>query len=314
MKSLKKTMSLAVAISAGIGFAAAAPEAFAHKHHKHAAKAPSLRSQVRAEERQIRAEDARLRALEDEVSGLRSELSATKAANADVQAKQAQLETQVAEEAAKENAKNNMVFFRGGYASLTENRNHELLTTDDSTIYGTPNNGNGNGWYVGAGMDFRATDDLWGLTDLIALDGELMFEYQNYGESYNAFVSNTYSAATGQTVKVRNQVTMLTIAASPKMKFNLMDGDFRPWIIPFGLAINVVSPPSSGVTVLNPGLMLGTGLEYRIWQDLWVGTDFRYQFTGGDLNYRTTTADGTVDLNQTPTQGLTAGGYIGIGF
>ena len=35
--------------------------------------------------------------------------------------------------------------------------------------------------------------------------------------------------------------------------------------------------------LLNPGLMLGTGLEYRIWKNLWAGVDFRYNFTGGDF-------------------------------
>ena len=55
--------------------------------------------------------------------------------------------------------------------------------------------------------------------------------------------------------------------------------------------------------------MLGTGIEYRVWKDLWVGTDFRYQFTGGDLNYKTNVGNITL-LQNTPTQGLTAGGYI----
>jgi hypothetical protein len=118
----------------------------------------------------------------------------------------------------------------------------------------------------------------------------------------------------GVPLTVENQVTMFTLAASPKFKFNLMDGDFRPWVAPVGLAIQVVSPPSSGVTVLNPALMLGTGLEYRIWKDIWLGTDFRYQFGGGDLQYSARTADGVSVLNSTTTNGLQAGGYIGIGF
>jgi hypothetical protein len=85
-------------------------------------------------------------------------------------------------------------------------------------------------------------------------------------------------------------------------------------VIPAGLAIQVISPPSSGVTVLNPALMLGTGVEYRIWQDIWLGTDFRYQFGGGDLQYSARTLDGTSVLNSSTTNGLQVGGYIGIGF
>lgn len=310
MKTLKKTASLAAVISTTLAMAALSPEAMAHStkkkhtHKKSTSTSSTHHTSHSSYSSTASASDARLRALEDEVTNLRSELTAAKTTGADVAAKQAQLETQVAEEAAKEEEKNNLVFFRGGYASLDTTRQNELLTQDANNRI---NGGNGNGWYVGAGMDFRATDDLWGATDLIALDAELMFEYQNFGEGQNALVSNL----TG--LDVRNQVTMFTIAASPKMKFNLLENNLRPWIIPFGLSINVVSPPSSGVTVLNPGLMLGTGLEYRVWKDIWVGTDFRYQFTGGDLNYKVNGPNGTV-MNETPTQGLTAGGYIGIGF
>lgn len=310
MNTLKKTASLAAVISTTLAMAALSPEAMAHStkkkhtHKKSTSTSSTHHTSHSSYSSTASASDARLRALEDEVTNLRSELTAAKTTGADVAAKQAQLETQVAEEAAKEEEKNNLVFFRGGYASLDTTRQNELLTQDANNRI---NGGNGNGWYVGAGMDFRATDDLWGATDLIALDAELMFEYQNFGEGQNALVSNL----TG--LDVRNQVTMFTIAASPKMKFNLLENNLRPWIIPFGLSINVVSPPSSGVTVLNPGLMLGTGLEYRVWKDIWVGTDFRYQFTGGDLNYKVNGPNGTV-MNETPTQGLTAGGYIGIGF
>ncbi len=107
---------------------------------------------------------------------------------------------------------------------------------------------------------------------------------------------------------------MFTLAASPKFKFNLLDNNLRPWVIPAGLAIQVISPPSSGVTVLNPALMLGTGVEYRIWKDIWLGTDFRYQFGGGDLQYSARLPDGTSALNSSTTNGLQVGGYLGIGF
>lgn len=307
MKTLKKSVGTAAAISAAIAVAGLAPQsAFAHKTsktHTHVSSSASS-SYVR--------EDARIANLEAEVGELRAQLSTQKVAESDLQAKQQQLETQVAEEAAKENAKNNLVFFRGGFAALTSNRNNELLT-NNNILFPTGANGNGNGWYVGAGMDFRATDDLWGLTDLVALDAELKFDYMNYGTTQNAFASSVVSTTVGSPIAVRNQITQFMLSASPKLKFNLLEGDLRPWLIPFGLAINVVSPPSSGITVLNPGLMLGTGIEYRVWKELWVGTDFRYQFTGGDLNYKTNVGNLTL-LQQTPTQGLTAGGYIGIGF
>ena len=309
MKSFKHTMSMAALISAGVAIAGLAPqEALAHKTtqtHTH-------RTQTTTSTRVIHAEDARISNLENEVSELRNQLSAQKAAADQVETKQQQLETQVAEEAAKEELKNNLVFFRGGFAQLAQKRGNELLT--NSVLNGDNSSYNQDGWYVGAGMDFRASDDLFGLTDLIALDAELMFQYQNYGTATNSLVNNYASSVVGIPLTVQNQVTMFTLSASPKLKFNLLENNLRPWIVPFGLALQVVSPPSTGVTVLNPALMLGTGIEYRLWKDIWLGTDFRYEFGGGDLQYSAKTADGTSVLNSTTTNGLQVGGYLGIGF
>jgi opacity protein-like surface antigen len=170
---------------------------------------------------------------------------------------------------------------------------------------------------VGAGFDHRLTNDLWGATDLVAVDGEVMFQYMDFGTQNNSLVdavSNSLAGAPAGTIKIQNQITQLTLSASPKLKFNLMEGALRPWIIPFGLSINIISPPSSGVTVLNPGLMLGTGVEYRIWKNLWAGVDFRYNFTGGSFDYKAKLPDGTTVYNATNTDGLTTGGYIGLGF
>jgi hypothetical protein len=145
-----------------------------------------------------------------------------------------------------------------------------------------------------------------------------MFEYMNFGTSTNTLVAaaSTAVGAAGTLGTIKNQITQFTLTASPKIKFNQM-GDFRPWIIPFGLSVNVISPPSSGVTVLNPGLMLGVGGEYRIWESLWAGVDFRYNFTGNDLNYsnvRGLAGAPAVRMRGVSTDGLTAGGYIGFGF
>jgi opacity protein-like surface antigen len=95
-------------------------------------------------------------------------------------------------------------------------------------------------------------------------------------------------------------VTQFTLSASPKIKF-MKGSKFRPWIIPVGLAIHVISPPSNGATYINPGMMFGTGAEYALWKDIKVGADFRYNLTGRSV-------DGV------NTDGLTAGGYLGIGF
>ena len=280
-----------------------------------AALAPQTASSAeRGTSAQAAAMERRLEQMEQEMAAMRAELaksraeakSEAKATAAKVEERQEKVEKQLAEAEEHEAEHHSLLFFRGGYAALSHARNQELLLNNTTLNPTVSDEKQGNGWYVGAGFDHRLTDDLWGLTDIAALDGEVMFEYQNFGTSHNALVG----ALTG--AQIENQLTMFTLTASPKIKFNNL-GDFRPWIIPFGLAINVVSPPSSGVTVLNPGLMLGAGAEYKIWKELYAGLDFRYQFTGGDLDYKTK-VNGTTLLNQTNTDGFTTGGYLGFGF
>jgi len=196
----------------------------------------------------------------------------------DLKARIANLEKADAEQVAA--SKDNMVFFRAGYA-----RNNEVRT---DILTGTGNNQDG--WYFGAGFDFSLNDDLFGLHDGTEVIAELMFDYKDFG------TAPTKSAVGGGTVTL----TQFSLSASPKIKF-LKGSDFRPWIIPAGFALHVISPPSSGVTVLQPGMMFAAGADYRVWNDIYLGADIRYNLTFGDL-------DG-VDLD-----GFTTGGYVGIGF
>lgn len=268
--------------------------------------------------------EARLNAMEAEMQALRSELAAAKSETAQQVQENAQkieqteqvaqqTQQQVADAEKHEKEHHSLLFFRGGYTSMAHPRNTELLMQNQVLNPGIESGNTGEGWYVGAGFDHDLTDNLWGMSDMVEVDGEVMFQYMNFGTSANALVANYTTNVVGVPINVENQLTQFTLAASPKMKFKLLDGDLRPWIIPFGLSINVISPPSSGVTVLNPGLMVGTGLEYRIWENLWAGADFRYNFTGDDLNYKGQVNGATI-LNRTNTDGLTAGGYLGFGF
>lgn len=320
MKTLKKTLGLAAVIGATLAVSGVATSAFATEHEAakatkkaHHKKGPTDRQLIRADEKHIRSDESRISNLEAEVGDLRAQLVTQRQAEEAQTAKQAQLEAQVAKEQAKEDAKNNLVAFRGGYASLSTNRNQELLL-NNSALAAADRGGNGNGWYIGGQFDWRVSDDFFGLSDgLVALDAELMFDYSNLGTSNNFLVSALAGAP------MKNQVTMLTLTASPKIKFNLMQGKLRPWIMPAGMAVQIVSPPSSGVTVLNPALQIGTGIEYNLLSNIWVGADFRYYFTGGDLNYGTkTTAAGLLpagmSLGQASTQGLVSGAYVGFGF
>ncbi|RYU63212.1 hypothetical protein EWI61_01780 [Methylolobus aquaticus] len=311
MKKTKNTAAVTAAIAASVavlGGVSGSAEA-----HGHSASSTALL-------------ESRLNSMEAEMQALRSELAASKAESQraaqesaqrleQTEQRQVQTEQKLAQDEDKVKKPKSLLFFRGGFTHMTSNRDGELLLNNQLLNPGPLEANNGDGWYVGAGFDHRLTDDTWGMTDLMAVDGEVMFQYMNFGTSYNALVGNYAASVVGAPLQIENQLTQLTISASPKLKFNLLDGNLRPWIIPFGLSINVISPPSSGVTVLNPGLMLGTGVEYRIWENLWAGMDFRYNFTGGDFNYRARLpGGGAVALKQTNIDGLMVGGTLGFGF
>ena len=310
MKVNNKSVSVAALISATLAVAAIAPQA-AIAAPKKAAKAPSARTmerQIQTEKRAISKEDARISNLENELTDLRSQLSAQKAADADVAAKQTQLESQFAAEAAKENAKNNLVFFRGGFAQTAQGQNTsaaQYAANTGTTTTGTyPGN---NGWYAGAGFDFRVSDDFFGASDMVALDAELMVNYMNYGIASATTASGTSSGTVNQ----------VQVVASPKIKFNFLEGKLRPWLQPAGLALNVDSlswGTNLQTTVLVPAVMLGTGVEYNIWNNLWIGADFRYQFAGNATNISSTNSAGVTSQTTLPTGGLMTGAYIGAGF
>ncbi len=319
MQILNKT-GLAALVTTSVALAAIAPQAA--WADKHTSKSSASSSSVQADL------ERRLQMMEDEMRALRSELSRTRheaqATSDKMEAHQQQIDQHLAEGASSDDSKNDLIFFRGGFASMEHPRNNELLM-DNNFLGSTLDAKDGDGWYVGAGFDHRLTNDLWGMTDLVALDGEVMFEYKNFGTSHNALVDSAGTTLAslsgiggtagigGGVTRIENQLTQFTLTAAPKIKLNGF-GDFRPWIIPFGLGIHVISPPSSGVTVLNPGLMVGTGAEYKIWKDIYAGFDFRYHFTGDDLAYKTRLPGGATLLNKTKIDGLTTGAYLGFGF
>ena len=231
--------------------------------------------------------EAQLRSMQDEIAGLRAQVNSTApVTSADSQkvqeldARMANVETKEAKH--KEKRKDNMVFFRGGYQYYEKSRN-------GGTLGGTNSFSGNDAWYVGAGFDWSLADDLWGAMHGTEVLAELMFDYKQVG-------TKAVNGAGGQLATV-NQ---FTLAASPKVKF-LKGSAFRPWLIPVGLEVNVVSPPSSAITVLNPGMQFGAGADYNVWKNLYLGGDVRYHY-----------APGTVDgVN---TNGVSAGGYLGIGF
>jgi len=257
--------------------------------------------------------EAQLRVLQDEVANLRAQVRASVPAAAVVSAdsqKIQELDAWVASVKADHGKHehhekhhgndDNLIFFRGGFARNDSKRNDIL--SGGALGEGKTNQ---DGYYIGAGFDFGLTDNVWGLADKTDIMAELMFDYRNFGERNlpaAPLATVATSALTGKATSVPGTVAVsqFTLGASPKIKF-LKGSAFRPWIIPFGLTVNVISPPSNGVTVLNPGMQFGTGAEYAIWKAIKVGADFRYNLTGRSV-------DGV------NTNGLTAGGYLGIGF
>ncbi|MFI3119321.1 MAG: porin family protein, partial [Methylococcaceae bacterium] len=263
--------------------------------------------------------EAQLQAMQAELSRLRAEVNRpTSSAEADKVQELDQWMTSVKSTPAEsKKSKDNMVFFRGGYGHANAGRGGTLDPTNvpgvGSTRNGVLSGGNGiadqDQWYFGAGFDFSLNDNLFGLMDKTEVLAELMFDYKQLGEKqsnglYSAAMPTVNLLSGGTTIPATNTetatVNQLTLAASPKIKF-MKGSAFRPWLIPVGFELNIVSPPSDAITVLNPGMQFGAGADYKIWKDLYVGADARYHYTADN-------GDGV------RTDGVTAGGYLGIGF
>ena len=247
--------------------------------------------------------EAQLQAMQDELVSLRAQVSAAApaaAVSADTQKVQ-ELDawmTSVKSEPVVKKAKDNMLYFRGGYSGNDQSMIATTNTWNGRQLAETTKGGTG-GWNFGAGIDFSLNDDLFGLMDKTELLGELDLNYVDLG-TFTSGLTPTLLGLSG-TATTATQ-SMLRINASPKIKF-LKGEKIRPWIIPVGFTLNVISPPSqvNAITELKPAMNFGTGVDYNIWKSLYVGADVRYFLA-------TSTLDGT-NVN-----GLTAGGSVGFGF
>ncbi|MGZ5622276.1 MAG: porin family protein [Methylobacter sp.] len=286
------------------------PQAVAGSKAQHHADVSGVSSKVDALEAQLQAMQAEISRLRAEANRPRSSAEASK-----VQELDQWMNSVKSEPKESKKSKDNMVFFRGGYGHANNQRGGTLdptrvsalgLANDNGTLVGPINDKDS--WYFGAGFDFSVNDNLFGLMDKTEVLAELMFDYKQLGERKNNGLSPaetaTIAAATGIALPAANTqratVNQLTLAASPKVKF-LKGSAFRPWLIPVGFELNVVSPPSDAITVLNPGMQFGIGADYKIWNNIYVGADARYHLT-------------TQNLDGVNTDGVTAGGYLGLGF
>ena len=248
--------------------------------------------------------DLKVQELENQLRSIQSEMDRVKSEAAQeaqhVQEVEA-LSARADEKATLASRKSRMLFFRGGYTHANQGRNGSSIQSAVVPI-GAQESSNQNGWYVGAGVEFGLTNDLWGLMDKTDVSGEIMFEYKQFGGKLQGnALANEPSQLAGGALNPRGvTISQFTLTAAPKIKF-LEGSRIRPWIIPAGLAIHVISPTSESVTYLSPGVMFGAGVDYKLWKDIYIGIDGRYHLTAGK-------ADGVrID-------GLTAGGYVGMGF
>lgn len=287
----KKQLALSVIIgSFAIAAATAAPQASAHSVQQ---LEDQLQVQLEAIQKQL-----------DEIKAqsLQNQLDEIKAQSAQEAQKVVKLEEKTSTFKAHTQHPARMLFFRGGFTHAMQNRNGSSIRSEVTPL-GVQDQAGKDGFYVGAGLDWSLTDNVWGAMPRTSIFAELMFEYKEFGNKVqgNAALAQAPSALAVPGGTPRNvTVSQFTLSAAPKIKF-FEGSKLRPWIIPGGLAIHVISPTSESVTYLTPGVMFGAGVDYNIWKNFYLGIDARYNLTTGK-------ADGVrVD-------GMTAGAYAGIGF
>jgi len=183
--------------------------------------------------------------------------------------------------ASAEEGTGNQVFYRGGFVAMSSSRGNEFFT--DCGL-GAPNtcgqNNSTTGWYAGAGLDLVMSKNAWGGMDKTWVVGEIGLQFNRFN-SQN--VNGGVSGATSGGLTAKTQLTSVTIDVAPKIKF--MEGSaFRPWIIPVGLDIMVISPPSNQTQYLDVGVQFGAGVEYELWRAFKLGVEARYHLMANMTN------------------------------
>ncbi len=272
----------------------------------------------------------RLLELEKETAALRAELDLIK------QSKPS--DTLAVTAPAAPSIKGNRVFFRGGAANLVEDRANgaftDMMDVPGALGLGSVENGNDDGWYFGAGFDFLLSHDAFGVLPGTWALAELGLEFRDIGSEevhligpvaecllLNEVTTGGVPGALNCTgIRGEENLMMLTVSASPKLKFN-EGGKLRPWLIPAGLDLNVISPPSDSTNYLDVGVQFAGGVDYEILPGITLGADIRYHLAADltDPEYSAAAvaaaqrAGLSVDTDQ-DNDTWTAGISLGIGF
>ncbi len=196
----------------------------------------------------------------------------------------------------------NMVVFKGGFMRLNSNRANEIFT-DAQNVTGQGFNDGQNGWYVGAWLDNVLSKDTWGMISGVWAVGEIGLQFNRMSSQRVQSPPAAGLAGGALDGGVNNQrklqLTMVTIDIAPKLKF--MEGSaFRPWLIPIGLDIHVISPPSNQTQYLDVGVQFGAGFDYRVWKAFHLGADVRYHLAA--------------NMTNTENSYFQVGPYVGIAF
>lgn len=166
------------------------------------------------------------------------------------------------------------VFYRYGLSRLSENRGGQTFT-DTGAANGRNDDKSGHGF--GAGLDLKLMNCP--LFEGNSILGEIFVDYNRFS---NKKVANAIDVVVASdTSKKEVAVSELAVVIAPKYRFDGL-GNFRPWIIPAGMAFLVNSPPSNTTNYLDIGYHAGVGAEYMIVKALSVGIDYRYTMGVGD--------------------------------
>lgn len=295
----------------------------------------------------VAALQARLAQMEQQMAAMKAELAKMTSAEPAQEQKVQDIETRVAKvEAAAPTAPKvigNRVFFRGGYTTMVDDRSNGAFTdmNDVSGAIGAATgllpsvkNTNDDGWYFGAGFDFLLSRDTLGLLPGTWALAELGLEFRDLGATethlvgpvaecllLNEVVAGGLNGAVNCTgIRGQQNLMMLTVSAAPKLKFN-EGGKLRPWIIPAGLDLNVVSPPSDSSNYLDVGVQFAGGVDWELLPGITLGADFRYHLSADltDPEYNAAAVQAARNtglvLNTDPNLDTwTAGVSLGIGF